>query len=291
MAYTRRDVLIPLEPGQAVSKGWTQATGGKAMGITWHWTACSTLAVCREVLGGAHAERKGNASAHYGIGRTFAEGIDRYVSIENRSWHAGINQTLSWDGKATNGVADRKGTRTTIGVETVSVGNGDVNSPSHADWIRAAKPDGSVTAVQPWTEDQLTMIVEVGKEIVARFPNITVRNHHGHHDLCPDYKTDVVGFPFARVLRDIYNDPSVPDVWTPLWMPAQRQRVLIALGYDLGPAGADGHWGAKSQAALRQFQTDNGMLVDERWTTFVCWKAYDVLTAKGLVLADVAGAA
>lgn len=289
MSYARRDVLIPLEPGQAVSRGWTAATGGKAMGITWHWTACATLSVCREVLGGAHAERKGNASAHYGIGRTFAEGVDRYVSIENRSWHAGINQTLSWDGRAVNGVADLKGTRTTIGIETVNIGNGDPHKPSHAAWIRAARPDGSVVAVQPWTEEQMSMMIDVGKEIVARFPNITARNHHGHHDLCADYKTDVTGFPFARVLRGIYDDPSVPDVWTPLWMPIQRQRVLIALGYDLGAAGADGHWGGKSHEALRQFQVDHHMVANERWTTFVNWMAYDALAAKGAALV-VAGA-
>ena len=90
---------IPLEAGQSVSKGWTKATAGVPVGVTWHWTASYDLSVCRKALGGAQAGRKGVASAHFAVGRSRADGIDRYVALENRSWHAGINQVLRWDGK------------------------------------------------------------------------------------------------------------------------------------------------------------------------------------------------
>src|SRR5215208_4044590 len=198
-SFVRTDALIPIAPGQAVGRGWTSATDNRPVGVTWHWTVTRTLAVCRSVLGGPDAERRGEASAHYGIGRTFAEGIDRYVSIEDRSWHAGINQTLRWDGKEL--LEGRfKASRTTIGVETVTIGFERPTVPAGADWIQAADPPGKhVMRVQPWTEEQIFMMITVGKEIVARWPGIGVRDHHGHHDICPGYKQDVAGFPFARV--------------------------------------------------------------------------------------------
>ena len=39
------------------------------------------LELCRRLLGGRNAERKGEASAHYGIGRSFEEVVDRYVTV------------------------------------------------------------------------------------------------------------------------------------------------------------------------------------------------------------------
>lgn len=281
-AYVERDALIPIEDGQAVGRGWTSATDNRPVGITWHWTATRDLKLCREVLGGANAERKGQASAHFGIGRTFAEGIDRYVSIQNRSWHAGINQTLQWNGRPLHSNLF-KGTRTTVGIETVGIGYARDGTPGGADWIDAAEPNGKhVMRVQPWTDEQKIMMIAVGKEIIAAYPNIGIREHHGHHDLCPGYKQDVAGFPFADVLRGIYDQPDVADVWTPFWMPAPRQRALIALGYDLGAAGADGYWGRASDAALRKFQGEQGMAQDGMWTTFVNWKVYDVMTNRGM---------
>ncbi len=283
MTFARRDALIPFEPGQAVGRGWTSATEFRPTGVTWHWTATADLALCRAVLGGTNAERRGEASAHFGIGRTLTEGVDRYVSIEDRSWHAGINQTLQWDGKP---LRDNrfKASRTTIGIETVGVGFARNGFPASKDWIVAAEPNGKhVMQVQPWTDEQLEMMIAVGKEICARWPHITPRDHHGHHDICPGYKQDVGGFPFAAVLRGIYDNSGIPDVWTPLWTPVQRQEALIKLKYDLGHTGADGDWGRISDAALRKFQRDNGMLEDGMWTTFVNWKVHDVMATRGLV--------
>jgi N-acetyl-anhydromuramyl-L-alanine amidase AmpD len=283
MSFTRTDALIPIGDGQAVGRGWTSATDFRPMGVTWHWTATRDLALCRQVLGGPNAERRGEASAHYGIGRSFAEGVDRYVSIEDRSWHAGINQTLLWNGAA---LRDNrlKGTRTTIGVETVSIGFAREGVPAEPDWIVVAEPNGKhVMRVPPWTAEQIAMMIAVGKEIVARWPGIAFRDHHGHHDLCPGYKQDVAGFPFAEVLRGVYDNPGIPDVWTPLRTPLQRQRALLTLGFDLGSFGADGDWGRFSDAALRRFQRERGLVEDGMWTTFVSWKVFDVMAEKGLL--------
>lgn len=278
--------MIPLESGHAVTRGWPPALGRKPLGVTWHWTVTRDLAVCRRVLGGANAERKGQASAHYGIGRSFAEGVDRYVTLENRSWHAGINQLYRWDGKTLDD-PNYKGSRSTIGIETVSMGYSTPTFPAQPDWPEVASPVARKMRIQPWTEEQIEMMVEVGKEIVARWSHIGPRDHHGHHDLCPTYKVDVAGFPFARVLRGIYDDPTIPDIWTPLWLPRQRQKALIALGFDLGPLGADGDWGQLSDHALRTFQRNNGMVTDGLWTSFTNWKVTDQLRDRGLDLAQV----
>ena len=65
-------------------------------------------------------------------------------------------------------------------------------------------------------------------------------------------------------------------------MPLKRQEALIALGYDLGSAGADAVWGNTSDTALRQFQRDQGLAPDGMWTTFVNWKVYDRMMTKGI---------
>jgi hypothetical protein len=43
---------------------------------------------------------------------------------------------------------------------------------------------------------------------------------------------------------------------------ASWQRALIKLGYDLGPAGADGRAGMKTMSAVVQFQTRHGLEAD-----------------------------
>jgi N-acetyl-anhydromuramyl-L-alanine amidase AmpD len=279
--------MLPVEDGQAVTPGWPAKHGFQPLGVTWHWTVTWDLSVCRQVLGGRSAERKGIASAHYAVGRSFAEGIDRYVALENRSWHAGKNQTVRWDGRRLED-PDFKGSRSTVGVETVSIGCSEGVIRPRPDWIQAHSPDGKqLLHVQPWTEEQVAMMVWVGKEIQARFPRIGLRDHHGHHDLCPGYKIDVAGFPFARVLSGIYGI-DVPDIWSSTWLVVQRQRVLHALGYNLGPKGADGAWGPGSDRALRLFQAHVGLYDNGMWNTATAWRAYDVLGDAGIRLADAA---
>lgn len=289
----RNDHLIPVVDGQAVNRGWLQRHGAKPLGVTWHWAVTRKLSVLRQVLGGANAERKGGASAHFGIGRSFAEGVDRYVSPENRSWHAGINQTLRHDGKALNGDADFKGSRTTIGIETSHIGANLDGVQAEADWTRTATPLGVSIRVQPWTAEQIIMCIEVGREIVKRWPNIGPNDHHGHHDICPvdgngkAYKIDVCGFPFAKVLRGIYPEKTIIDVWTPLETVRQRQRALIALGFALGSSGADGAWGQRSRTALTLFQRHHGLVQNGLWSTFVSRAVQEELAERGRDVATV----
>ncbi len=272
---TNGDWLLPLEPGQAVSPGWPSPTG--PVGVTWHWAATWDLLTCSRVLGGKNPLRKGQASAHYAVGRSSQEGVNQYVTLENRSWHAGIEQLFRWDGQALTSPSE-KASRTTVGVETITIGFARDGVPAQADWIEVDTPDGLThLCVQPWTDEQVSLMIELGRDIVAKFPHIKPEHHHGHSDLCPTYKRDVLGFPFAKVLQGIYQDESLPDVWTPFRTVVDRQRALVTLGYDLGPSGADGDWGRRSRDALVKFHTDSGLPAQPYWTTFTCRMAYPKL--------------
>jgi len=275
MALINGDWLLPLEPGQAVSPGWPTAIG--PVGVTWHWAATWDLLTCSRVLGGKNPLRKGQASAHFAVGRTAQEGVNQYVTLDNRSWHAGIEQLFRWDGQALTS-ASEKASRTTVGVETITIGFARDGVPAQADWIEVDTPDGLTNLrVQPWTDEQVAMMIAVGRDIVAKFPHIKPDGHHGHSDLCPTYKQDVLGFPFAKVLRGIYQDDTIPDVWTPFREVLDRQRALQTLGYDLGPSSADGDWGRHSRDALIKFHTDNELPASPYWTTFTCRKVYQRL--------------
>ncbi len=275
MSFSTSDrFLIPMTEGSAVDRGWTAATDFKPVAITWHWSGTGTLAECSRLLGGREPLRKGFASAHYGVGRSYREGIDRYVAIDNRSWHAGKNQTVRWDGGLCRDISD-KGHRTSIGIETINLGYAQPGLPAEPGWSRADSPHGRwQMRIQPWTEEQIQMMIALGREIVSRWPHIEPRDHHGHHDLCPGYKVDPVGFPFARVLRGIYDDPGIPDVWTPYWTARQRRTALCKLGFDLGDGGL---WDAACDRALRSLQASEGLVVNGNWSTFVGWKIHRVV--------------
>ena len=205
--------MIPLEPGQAVKTGWGETPPGRAAGVTMHWAVTTTVANCTKIIGGTNAIRKGEASAHYCIGRSFEEGTARYVAPENRSFHCQVGQTLRWDGQP----MEQKrfsGINTTIGIETAHLGFPTAEEMAAGQFVVAAAANGVPMDVQLWTDEQIDMIITIGKEIVERFPDIGPRDWHGHHDLAPKRKIDVAGFPFARVLRGVYSDNSISDVWT-----------------------------------------------------------------------------
>ena len=237
------------------------------MGVTWHWTATWTLEECRRLLGGPSPARQGVASAHYAVGRSVDEGIDRYVELDNRSWHAGREQQLRWDGRPMDD-AKEKGAHSTIGVETVHIGYARKGVGPASGWIPAATPEGRPRLIQPWSEEQVEMMVAVGREIQRRWPHLCPQDHHGHHDLCPTYKEDPIGFPFARVLRAIYDQPELPDVWTPHWTVRGRQEALWARGFAPEEA-TPGRWSEGWAAALRRFQRSEGLTENGLWTVWV----------------------
>ena len=282
--------------GQAVSKGWG-FTDAKPNSVTWHWTATWDRAYCDKLLGGSNALRKpkwndakkkweGGASAHYCVGRDREEGISQYVSLEDRSWHAGAGQSLRWDGKPIDWNGSwLSGSRTSVGVETVNIGFARASIEKQPGWIQVYSTNGQFRMwVPPWGDEQIDMMSFVGRKIIERYPNIKYLAHHGHMDICPGYKEDCsMAFPFARVLSNIY-EREIPDVWGAFKLIAPRQKALKLLGYNLGSFGVDGDWGRLSDSALRQFQEDKDLVQNGHWTTFVCWEIYFALVNAGFSL-------
>ncbi|MEM1177327.1 MAG: N-acetylmuramoyl-L-alanine amidase [Acidobacteriota bacterium] len=271
---------IPVEPGQAVDRGWTAATGHRPLGVTWHWTATRTLERCHQLLGGARAERRGQASAHFAVGRHADEGVARYVSLDDRSWHAGRAQTLRFDGQPYRG-PDDKGARTAVGVETVHIGYARDGVEPGTDWLNADTVDGETRLrIAPWPDPQIDLMIGVGREIQSRWPHLGPRHHHGHHDLCPGYKVDVLGFPFARVLRGIYRDPEIPDVWSDTWTAAGRRRALRRLGFATGGGLELNFWTRADDLTLRRAQRQLGLEPNGLWTTAVAWAVDDAIQGR-----------
>ena len=64
------------------------------------------------------------------------------------------------------------------------------------------------------------------------------------------------------------NDWAVPDVPSTLRRGSkgdaviQLQNELVRRGYDIGPCGVDGGYGRATEAAVKSFQRDNGLVVD-----------------------------
>ena len=78
-------------------------------------------------------------------------------------------------------------------------------------------------------------------------------------------------YPWDHVLRYLGGDGgfAAGGIVLPLLRPGARgesvramQGVLIARGFGCGPDGADGDFGANTEAALRRFQTENGLEAD-----------------------------
>lgn len=284
MSFSYNDYFIPIKSGNHVHRGWTKTTNNEPKGVTWHWTAAPNVSNSRKALRGL-TDRK--VSAHYCVGNGFSEGVDRYVSLDNRSWHAQKNQKLRWDGRRS--IKRTSGINACIGIETAHIGYARDGYPAQPGWGSFVDQTCTHTRiVPPWTDQQYVMMIAVGKQIIQHWPSIPWQFHHGHHDICPTYKYDVVGLDFARLLRGIYDNPDIPDIWTPLWSTKARQRVLIALGYDLGEWQDDGFWGDYSQRALSKFQNDHSEVEIPYWTTFTNQDAYRALNEVGLDLGEVA---
>jgi hypothetical protein len=135
--------------------------------------------------------------------------------------------------------------------------------------------------------EQLAMCIFLARDIISTYDGIEVRNHHGHYDLVPTNKTDPIGFPYARVLRAIYPDQIVPDIWSEFWPTlSSRENALSQLGYSPANVGAN-PWNDNGTYAneLETFKTDRNAVnsvdkrVDRFWCTFTCWEIHDARLA------------
>ena len=69
------------------------------------------------------------------------------------------------------------------------------------------------------------------------------------------YEEGEIKMPDTYLMRHRDKGPQVKAL----------QEGLMKLGYDLGAYGADGDFGSKTEAAVRQFQQDSGLPIDAVW--------------------------
>ena len=300
--------------------------------ITWHWTAGWNVYGNSDSptgsLGPDSDAGRSVASAHYSVGRSFdrvthrskkisrREGTVQLVSLDDRSGHAGGD---SGGARYVNGArydnSTHQGRRSSVGIEVTYIANvvnqagGFLHNTTYSDPFvevtphQARHPDHRL--LPTWSLEQIAMCINVGSEILERWDVEVLgpRQHHGHHDINPWKKHDPIGFPFARVLRALYPDQIIPDVWGIFWETwSSRARAIENLGYtDAVTDDSDDVWGngSTNDVQLSAFKTDrnavrttvnsnaagahlantgHALRVDTTgpvWCTFTCWEIHD----------------
>lgn len=178
------------------------------------------------------------------VGRSFAE-AGRPLR-RNRGWVLArhINQTLRWDGTASDGA--NKDSRATIGIETVIMGYARPGLPADKDWVACTNTmSREELRVQPWASEQIVMVIAVGTSVVgggrrSLFATITAITTSAQAA-----RTTSLDSRSRRCQR--FYGVEVPEVWVPLAKPKQRQRALCEHGFSLGTTGVkmegvDGIW-------------------------------------------------
>lgn len=243
--------------------------------ICHHYTAGLTLQEARRTVAynpnnPGNKPNRNDASAHFCIGNPDnGEGLDQWVSVCDRSWHAGKGQQLN-KGHKPRGV--RVAASTSIGIEVVGLGR-DIAGPKRTQ-IRAASDDGDYYFWFAYPEKQVDLIVDVCKAIVkVVYPSmIGPDDHQGHSDYCPGRKDDPGPvYPYVDIIRRVYGltEERYPDWWTPFRTVKTRQRALILLGFDVGKAKDDDRWGKGSADALSSYLASRGMSPIPAFTTGV----------------------
>ncbi len=161
-------------------------------------------------------------SAHYVVDE--AGQIYALVPEEHRAWHAGVG---SWEGEGDLNAR-------AIGIEIVNGGH-DFGLPD-------------------FTDAQITAVIQLLKDIFARWPELNAKRVVGHSDIAPERKADPgEKFPWAKLAdagvsvwprelpSELDNDDVASDV----------QTQLASIGYDVKQTGSMDN---STRAALVAFQ-------------------------------------
>lgn len=190
-------------------------------------------------------------SAHLVVGRDGS--VVQMVPFDRAAWHAGKS---SWNGRSgCNGFM--------IGIEVDNPGKLTVRGEHAYAWFGEAFPlaDCVVTdsssrthgagAWLPYTDAQIAVVEGISRALAAAYP--TIAGGAGHYEVSPGRKVDPgPHFPMAR-MRAALGARRAPD--RELIMALQER--LADLRYPVGDA--DGIVGARTRAAIRAFQEQNGL--------------------------------
>lgn len=205
--------------------------------------------------------REAKASAHVVIKRDGT--ITQLAPFNVQTWHTGKS---SWLGRQNvNGFA--------VGIEIVNPGmlekrgSGYVNDlgvkvPGSMDVHWAETKEHGAGYWLSYTTEQVEAVIALCKGLVAAYPSITWIATH--YLISPGRKIDVNPlFPLAEVRAAVLGGLPTPNVTAAVEGGVRSyQEQLLALGFDLGPTGADGVLGSKTKAAVKAFQKERGLLVD-----------------------------
>ena len=171
------------------------------------------------------------------------------VPEEKRAWHAGNSE---WKGQS-------KLNNASIGIEIVNDSYcyraPDVEPEGIADW-----PSETICFYPDYPENQIELVIELARDILARYPNIEPTHVVGHSDIAPQRKIDPgPRFPWQRLYRlgigAWYDDEDVTQYWQQFraGLPGvlQIQQALQAYGYAIE---LTGEYDEQTRNVLRAFQ-------------------------------------
>lgn len=149
---------------------------------------------------------RAGVSAHYVVGRKGE--IVQMVHEHEKAWHAG-QASLQGDPRVNS---------MSIGIEIVNWGKLEKHDGVFYCWPGGytrkydvpkygkpfEAPDGTYWA--PYTEEQVEAVIELCREIVSRYPDITIDRLVGHEDVAPGRKVDPgPALDMARIKRAVFK--------------------------------------------------------------------------------------
>ncbi|MFT7259656.1 MAG: N-acetyl-anhydromuramyl-L-alanine amidase AmpD [Glaciecola sp.] len=189
--------------------------------------------------------KEGNVSSHYLIPKADDPSypyndinVFQLVDENQRAWHAGISY---WQGRS--GLNDHS-----IGIELVNTPfcQEDDSLPQIMPRIVGAEKNRDLCIFPDFEEKQIQLLIKLGKEILARNPDIEPTAVVGHADIAPSRKNDPgPRFPWYRLYQEgigaWYDNQNLTHHWLAFnhTLPslALVQKSLNAYGYDLVPTG------------------------------------------------------
>lgn len=131
------------------------------------------------------------------------------------------------------------------------------NNPARAAAAVEAAQKASAGVMVPWGEDWLAHMAFM----LTTHPGIAIYPHR-YNKIRPVIE-NLFGVDLPDYAKEL-SDWSAAKFQARWYDPIELQRALLALGYDLGPAGADGVAAGRTQAALLAFEEDAGVPIEHQ---------------------------